>query len=78
LGFLENVIGNYLPILFQSRIENQLKLPHQMLDHKIQKVMALIMNDGILKKERELNQLAKTTIDRDLMQLVLKAGELLQ
>ncbi len=78
MGFLENVIGNYLPILFQSRIENQLKLPHQMLDHKIQKVMALIMNDGILKKERELNQLAKTTIDRDLMQLVLKAGELLQ
>jgi hypothetical protein len=49
------VIGNYLPILFQSRIENQLKLPHQVLDHKIQKVMALIMNDGILKKERELS-----------------------
>ena len=72
------MVGNYLPIMFQSRIENQLKLPHQMLDHIIQKVMALIMNDAIVKKERELSQLAKTTMDRDLMQLVLKAGELLQ
>lgn len=49
-----------------------------MLDHKIQKVMALIMNEGIVKKERELSLLAKTTMDRELMQMVLKAGELLQ
>ena len=72
------MLGNYLLIVFQSRVENQLKLPHQMLDHKIQKVMALIMNEGIVKKERELSHLAKTTMDRELMQMVLKAGELLQ
>ena len=72
------MLGNYLPIVFQSRVENQLKLPHQMLDHKIQKVMALIMNEGIVKKERELSHLAKTTMDRELMQMVLKAGELLK
>ena len=48
-----------------------------MLDLKIQKVLGLILSDTFLKRSYDLDTLTKTQLNRDLIQLVLKAGELL-